>query len=368
MFKVTKNSRQKTHRERIEKIKNSHLFPGAPGKKLTKLTFRRSFGNIWSIQFPLLFIEEKLFLTTLIYGLFAVACILSKQSLKFSSPPFLVGVRMGFTGLFLLFFLFLRRKKLTPPLSKGDGWILFAVAFFNIYLANVWEFVGMRDLSTAKVSSIYTLTPFISALFSYIFLREKLTRKKCLAIGMAFSGLLLICLEQHPQILNEVKKDFLSTQEIYLFFAVISTSLGWILVRYLVSIQGHCPWIVNAWSMLGGGLLSLCHSLWVDFWNPFPIIQNRYGACFLLIFCTALLANLICYNLYAHLLRHFSATFLSLIGSVCPLFTALLGWIFLEERVHWPFWASFFFILPSLFLFHIEEIKQNGLKDEKQEA
>ena len=76
------------------------------------------------------------------------------------------------------------------------------------------------------------------------------------------------------------------------------------------------------------------------------------------------LTPIIGYNLYAHLLSRYSATFLSFAGFMTPLFAAALGWIFLGEMVTWHFFATMAMVLCGLYLFHEKkeiEFEEKGL-------
>ncbi len=69
-----------------------------------------------------------------------------------------------------------------------------------------------------------------------------------------------------------------------------------------------------------------------------------------------LISNLICYNLYGHLLKRYSATFMSFAGLMTPLFAVFFGWVFLAESVDVSFFVSLVLFLLGLYCFHSEEL------------
>ena len=75
-----------------------------------------------------------------------------------------------------------------------------------------------------------------------------------------------------------------------------------------------------------------------------------------------LISNVVCYNLYGHLLKRFSATFMSLAGLITPLFASLFGWYFLDEVITWHFYMSMFIFSIGLFIFYQEEITPDVLR------
>jgi drug/metabolite transporter (DMT)-like permease len=107
--------------------------------------------------------------------------------------------------------------------------------------------------------------------------------------------------------------------------------------------------------MLIGGSMALFHSSLTENWNPVPVKEW-----FPFLECAGLLiiiSSLICYNLYGYLLRKYTATFMSFAGSTTPLFTALFGWLFLNESVTWSFFASAAIVFSGLLIFNQEELK-----------
>lgn len=108
--------------------------------------------------------------------------------------------------------------------------------------------------------------------------------------------------------------------------------------------------------MLVGGLLATIHSYLTEAWNPIPVTETLpflQGAIALMI-----VSNFVAYNLYGHLLKRFTATFISFAGFTTPIFTALFGVLFLQETITWPFALSSCIVFVGLFLFNQEELKE----------
>jgi drug/metabolite transporter (DMT)-like permease len=113
--------------------------------------------------------------------------------------------------------------------------------------------------------------------------------------------------------------------------------------------------MANGLSMVIGGVMALAHSLMVENWDPIPVTHYMsFAECALLLI---IVSNLICYNLYGYLLRHYSATFISFAGFVTPLFSAFFGWLYLGEVVTTPFYVSAAIVSVGLFTFYQEELK-----------
>ena len=297
-----------------------------------------------------------MFYVLLLYALFASVFTIAKTGLEYTSPLFLVGTRMLFAGVILLAYqLFVKKQTLS---LGGKAWgRLLLLAFFNIYLTNVFVFWGLRYLTSFKTCFIYSLSPFISAIFSYFLFSEGLSLKKWMGLLVGFLGFLPILLSQTSSEEQTGHLFFFSWAELAVLTAAICSVYGWIVLRQLVNEHQMSPLMANGASMFVGGVLALGHSFMVEDWNPFPVTNySVFWECTILLI---LISNLICYNLYGTLLKRYSATFMSFAGLTTPLFAALFGWLMLGEVVTWPFYISFVIVFLGLLLFDQVELKQS---------
>ncbi len=304
-------------------------------------------------------------LVFLLYALFASVFTISKVGLEYTQPFFFVGSRMALAGFLMLLFQYLfRRGKF--QVNKQHIWLIVKLGIFNIYLTNVYEFWVLKYLTSFKTCFIYSLSPFLSALFSYFILSEKLSTKKWIGLTIGFLGLMPILLSQGAAESEVGSLLFFSWAELSVMSAAVCSVYGWILLRKCVNEGGYSPFMANGMSMLIGGAIALCHSLAVEEWHPIPVTNlPTFLECTLLLI---LISNMICYNLYGQLLKKFTATFMSFAGFTTPFFTALFGWIVLSEVVGWPFFLSSIGVLTGLTIFYMEELKQGYLQPQEVET
>lgn len=295
-----------------------------------------------------------MFLVVLLYAMFASVFTIAKTGLLYTQPFFFVGSRMLVAGLILLAYLFFfQRDQL--KFSKKHAWRLFLLALFNIYITNGLEIWGLKYLTSFKTCFIYSLSPFLSALFSYFILSETMSLKKWSGLVLGFLGFFPILLSQTSTEETTGHLLMFSWAEIAVMIAASSSVFGWIVLGQLVREDGYSPLMANGLSMILGGSMALVHSGFVETWDPAPVSQwIPYLECSLLLI---LVSNLICYNLYGVLLRRFTATFMSFAGFTTPLFTALFGWYYLGEVVTWPFYLSAAIVFGGLLMFYQEELK-----------
>jgi len=69
------------------------------------------------------------------------------------------------------------------------------VAIFHVFIAYVGEFWALKFVTAAKASLIFNLTPFITAIFSYLLLKEQLTKRQWIGLMIGFVGLIPLVFE-----------------------------------------------------------------------------------------------------------------------------------------------------------------------------
>lgn len=291
------------------------------------------------------------FLFTLAASHFTIA----KAALQYGQPIFFVAARMIVSGIILLGFLINRKR--FPSIEKSHYIDFASIILFHIYLAFVLDMIALNYMVSSKGALIFNLSPFVTALFSYFIFHEKMTFNKYIGFFIGILGLLPEILAPAPQENLIQNSSFISWPEILMIGSVITSVYGWVTFRKLIR-KGYSPLQINGIGMLGGGILALVTSLIFEwqFWQPLPI-SNYVQFCWLT-GLIIIMANFLFYNLYGWLLKQYTATFLAFAGFITPLITALFGWIFLGETVHWQFFFSVFIVSIGLSIFYFEELKQ----------
>jgi len=324
-------------------------------------------------------------LVLLAYLLLASTYVIAKAAMVYAQPIFLIGVRMTLAGIFLLGYIYLFNKK-QWRFKKEDFWLFVQIAFLHIYVSFICEFWTYPYLTSSKVAFMFNLSPFITALFAYIFLRETMTVRKWVGLIIGFAGSLPVLLvPASPAELSAGKFLFLSLPEISLLISVTTGVYGWIVMKKLVVNKHYSPIFVNGFGMFFGGLASFITSFIIEtkpllkcasgsmnlstsdvtagspwFCFSWPDFLMFMGAVLLLI----LVSNIIFYNSYGFLLKKYTPTFLALVGLVVPAFTAFIAWIFLGETVTWLFLLSLAIVILGAYIFYKDELQDQELVEE----
>lgn len=293
-----------------------------------------------------------MFLIVLLYMLCAGTFTISKWGLSYTEPIFFVAVRMLLAGALLCGYVVARSGYTTKNMwhyLKRD-WLLFAqIIFFHIYLTYICDLCALKNITSIESAFIYNLSPFIAALLSYVWFGEYMTKKKWLGLLVGFFAFL-------PQLLQADGGSFFTHAwpRFLTLIAVISSAYGWIVLRALVK-KGYSPIVANGVGMFFGGLCALGTSFMTESWNPVVTEWVPFMQATVLI---VVVANLLFYNLYGYLLEHYTATLLSFAGFMCPLFAALLGYLFFGETFSPSLFFSFIVACIGLVIFYHEELKQ----------
>lgn len=294
-------------------------------------------------------------LIVVLYAFLASTFILAKKSLAFASPCFLIGFRMTLAGLFLFGYHYFHTKNLKLP-ACGDRWLFFKMTLFHIYLAFVLEFWALQYITALKTTMIYALTPFIAAFLSYILLGEKLTILKTVGIIIGCVGLVPVLLAGVSGQEALTALGSFTIPESVLLVSVVSSCYAWFLVKELMN-KGYTLGFINGVAMFGGGIMSLITAFLVE---PVGSMVTAWGPFLWWVLALIVVANLMVYNLYGYLLRHYSLTLMTVAGFLTPTFGTVFEWLFMDGAVTWHYAVSLALVTVGLIVFCWHDLRKRS--------
>lgn len=290
-------------------------------------------------------------LILLLYTILASTFTIGKILLTFLPPFFLIGLRMVFSGIVLLtgYYFFSKEK---VKIQRNDWYMLFVISCIHILIPYASEFIALKSIAPSCAALMFNLSPFFSALFSYWYFSEKMTKTKWVGATISFSGLIYFVGPSSFCLGNIFDLDFSYG---LLLVGVATSSLAWVMIRQFVKNKNYSILLINGVAMLLGGLESFAASYLYGEVVDFPWQQKTmFFGLFLII---VLFANVF-YNFYGYLLKKYSATFLSFMGIATPLITAFFDWLFLGIHIHFNFFITLILISIGVYIFYKEELKQ----------
>jgi drug/metabolite transporter (DMT)-like permease len=242
----------------------------------------------------------------------------------------LLGIRFFIGFVFFSGYLYWQEKSLKitytepPPLTRKEYLILFLQALFGGFLFNVFMLYGLK-LSTASATGILTsTTPVFTTLLAFIFLREKITHRKLLAIVIAVIGVAIVNI-------NTGDTSILKWNLIGNFFIILAVISGAFLTIYIKKIAHR----VTALGMslvfnLFSALLFFPLALWEIFYLPSIHIDMK--TCFLILIYT-ISGSIIFTLLWNKGVSKINASTASLFTGIMPISTVILAYTFLSETI-----------------------------------
>lgn len=295
-------------------------------------------------------------LIVLLYTLFGSSFVLGKMLLNYTTPFFLIGLRMSVGGILLLSYLFFYAHEHFVFKRKHLSWYI-QMTLFGVYITYTLRFWALNYMSAAKTNFIYNLSPFMSAFFSYLVFNETLSKKKWFGLAIGMLGMLPILTTSSFSEKAFGEFWFLSLPELAAIVSVATHTYSWIIMRKMVKEKSYSPMMINGVSMTCAGLLALLTACSTQ--NCQMVAPEHIVTFSILLGLIIIISNIICYNLYGWLLKQYTATFMAFSGFLSPLSTAFFGWLLLGETITWHFYASCLVVFIGLYLFYQEELQEN---------
>ena len=137
----------------------------------------------------------------------------------------------------------LPRRSLVAPWRYLVLGTLFAAYF-------VLMFEGLKTAHPVSTAAVFTLTPVMSAGFGWILLRQRLTRRMALGLGIGAAGALWVIFRAD---LAAFLRFEIGRGEMLYFFGCIAHALYTPLVRRLN--RGESPVVFTFWMLVAGGIV-----------------------------------------------------------------------------------------------------------------
>jgi len=291
-----------------------------------------------------------------LYGLFASSLFISKVLLNYTQPIFYTGIRMLIGGGLLLGYQYFNPRQ-QFVIKKKHFWLYAQLIIFSILVTYILRFWGLQSLPTYKASFLHNLAPFITAFYSFFIFQEKMTKKQWAGLSIGLIGMIPILLTSSPSEQKLGEFFYISWPELAIIGCVAAQSYGWIIMRKILKDKSYSPMMVNGISMTTGGFIALGISVPMEGFAP----VHDWPVFLFWLALVILVSNIICINLYGHLLRSYTATFLSFAGFMTPLLAPNI----FERHISWHFYVSCVIVFIGLYLFYKDELTQKTRQTEQ---
>lgn len=255
--------------------------------------------------------------------LFSAKAIMVKLAYQYNvSSLHLLLFRMLFSLPFYLAILhFLKSPPQEKIVRKEYLWLIF-FGFIGYYLASYFDFLGLQYIKAGLERIILFVYPTLVLIIGKVFLKEKISAKQIIAILITYFGVIVTFsgeLQYHgDDVLLGGFLIFLSA----LTYASYLVGSGWLIPKFGVL-------RFTSYAMIVSSICVIIHYLIVDRSSIFGYAYQVY----LLGFMMAVFSTLIPSFLVSLAIKKIGASDFSIIGSIGPISTIILAYIFLDERL-----------------------------------
>ena len=237
------------------------------------------------------------------------------------SPIQIVCFRLTVAAAVFALVLFLRDRS-GFRISPRDLPLFFGLGFGSILFFTVCYFSAITMMSLSAAAILLYTSPIWIMLMSVLFFREKLTRAKLVALGLAFAGCVLV---------SGISGEGMTLTGLLLG---LGSGIGYGLYSILgtVALRKYSPYTVTTYTFVlaAAGSWLVCGP--ADLVSTFAAAENPAG---LLLFCvlTGLVTAVIPFLAYTLGLRTVEAGRAGILATVEPLVAALVGMLVFAEPV-----------------------------------
>jgi drug/metabolite transporter (DMT)-like permease len=314
------------------------------------------------------------------FALLASATVANAYCLKFVPLIIVSGFRMLGAGVILIFLFRKKSPRLNFAYVKQDLLKLFGISLLMMLIPALMKAFALKYMPTSKAAFFGSLDPFVTALYAYFLFNERLNKQKVIGICLGFLGIIILLFTTSPQEQKHIFWWIISYPEIAALLAMAIGRLGWLFVQKLLrndrynapEINGvtmtlsglatfFSPFIVSAMYFLGNIFGMSNQSPWEFAYSNFIVDFSKISHPMVLIYAlihTMLIGNVIGYTLYGNLLRHHSATLISLAGFSVPIYIYIYDLLRGTESFSFNFVIAAMVTFSGLLIFYRAEIKR----------
>lgn len=229
------------------------------------------------------------------------------------------------------------------PEQKATGkditWLFF-LGFIGYYLSSYFDFLGLQYIKAGLERLILFIYPTMVLLISFIFLKKKITKAQAIGVAVTYLGVVVIFSSE----LSINHEDGLILGSVLIFLSALTyasylVGSGWIIPRF-------GPRLFTSYAMMISCLAVVLHYLIQGNFTFFELPYQVYW----IGLAMAIFATVIPSYLISYAIRNLGANNFSIFGSLGPVSTILLAYIFLGEVLTWMQIVGGLVILAGIFL------------------
>ena len=236
-----------------------------------------------------------------------------------------------------------RRELIDKRALIAREWQHFVVlGALGMWVCGAFVYIGARSTSAVNIGLLYAASPVLIALVSALWLHERLGRRQVAGVALALAGVVHIVVQGRWDALAQLS---INPGDLWVAVAVLCWTAYSLLLRAWPSAFGPVARLTLV--SLGGIVVLVPFTVWEAIaWLPSTLSWRSVG----LVLTAALIPGAGAYAAYSFMQRTLGAARVGVVLYLGPLYSAVIGWAVLGERIE-PFHAfGALLILPGIWL------------------
>lgn len=260
-----------------------------------------------------------LLLTSFIWG---GNFVIGKTLVGHASPMTLTTLRWAIAILFLFPLVLWKEKKFFPPRKAILPLILMGIT--GVALFNLFQFWALEKTSATNVGLISTLNAISIAIFSSVFIKERLNILQLFSMFLSFLGVVLVLTKGDMNLLISLK---FNVGDVFMLIAVCIWGLYSVCSRWATKTVS--PIMATFYSGLFGLIFLFPFNL-TDF-----TVSKVDSAFVVSILYTGVISTVLCMIFWNIGVQKIGAITAGIFLNFNPIFTAILAFFILDEKLTW---------------------------------
>jgi drug/metabolite transporter (DMT)-like permease len=234
----------------------------------------------------------------------------------------LLALRMVFSVPFFIGIALWARRQHTEPLSMHDRLLVLALGLIGYYLSSFLDFLGLQYISAGLERLILFLYPTMTVILSALVFKRAIGRQAVAAMMLCYAGIVLVFLHN-----AEMNREGILLGAMLVFASTLSYSVYLVGAGHAIARIGttrftaYAMVVASAASLLQFGVMRPMSALYL----PLHVYQ--------LAIAMAVISTVLPAFLLSYAIRRIGSGRTSLIGSIGPVSTIYMAYVFLNESI-----------------------------------
>jgi drug/metabolite transporter (DMT)-like permease len=241
-----------------------------------------------------------------------------KTALLYFTPTGIITFRLTLASVALLAVGLLLGQ--VQRLRRADLRLFLTMAFFEPFVYSLCEANGLTMVSSTLAAVIVATIPLFTPLGAFVFLKERVSLRNTIGIGISVVGVVLVAYQTGSQARG-------SLLGILLMFGAVVSAIGYVISLKKLTLRYNSYSIVTYQSVIAA-LLMLPVFMATERITPSMLTAEALAP----ILKLTTFASIIAFLLYAYSLRHFSIAKINVFLNLIPVFTAIAAYFLQGDK------------------------------------